>query len=66
MAEPKDYVKRHLEKRDVNHETLSAALIDALNAFSQEEYEQTKVMDQLGAALESDPLPPHKKISAVH
>jgi hypothetical protein len=64
--EPKDYVKRHLVKRHVDHKTLSAAMINALNAFTEDEYEITNVVDNLGAALEADPLPPHKKISAVH
>jgi hypothetical protein len=63
---PKDYVKKHLEERGVDPDTLSGDMIKALNAFSQDEYENTKVIDQLGAALMSDPLPPHQKISAVH
>ena len=66
--ELKGYVRRHLEKRGVDPGTLSPGMIKALNAFSQDEYETTKVIDQLGAALmnESDPLPTHQKISAVH
>jgi hypothetical protein len=64
--ELKDYVRRHLEKRGVDPDTLSGDMIKALNAFSQDEYEKTKVIDQLGAALMSDPLPTHQKISAVH
>jgi hypothetical protein len=62
---PKDYVRKHLEERGVDPNTLSGDMIKALNAFSEEEYE-TKVIDQLGAALMSDPLPTHQKISAVH
>ena len=65
---PKDYVRKHLEERGVDPDSLSPGMIKALNAFSQDEYETTKVIDQLGAALmnESDPLPTHQKISAVH
>ena len=63
---PKDYVKKHLEDRGVDPKTLSDAMIDALNAFSKKEYEETKLVDNLGAALTSDPLPPSQKISAVH
>lgn len=64
--EPNDYVRRHLKKQKIDPDTLSNALIEALNAFSQVEYENTKVMDQLGDALLKDPLPPDQKISAVH
>lgn len=63
---PKDYVKKHLEERGVDWTTLSDAMIDALNGFSKKEYEETKLVDNLGAALTSDPLPPSQKISAVH
>jgi hypothetical protein len=63
---PKDYVRKHLVERGVDPETLSPDMIKALNAFSQDEYETTKVIDQLGAALMSDPLPTHEKLSAVH
>ena len=41
-------------------------MIDALNAFSKKEYEETNLVDNLGAALTGDPLPPSQKISAVH
>jgi hypothetical protein len=64
--EPKDYVKRHLAKQKVDPDSLSKAMIEALNAFSEDEYENTKVMDKLGDALLKDPLPPDQKISAVH
>ena len=63
---PKDYVKKHLEDRGVDPATLSDDMIDALNAFSRKEYEETKLVDTLGAALTNDPLPPSQKISAVH
>ena len=64
---PKDYVKNHLVERGVDPDTLSPDMIKALNAFSREEYETTKVIDQLGAALMSDDPPAtHQKISAVH
>ena len=63
---PKDYVMKHLEDRGVDPATLSDDMIDALNAFSRKEYEETKLVDTLGAALTSDPLPPSQKISAVH
>jgi hypothetical protein len=64
-TEPKEYVRKHLvEKRHVEPKTLSDDLIKALNAFTEEEF--TRLVDNLGAALENDPLPAHKKISAVH
>ena len=63
---PKDYVKQHLIERGVNTDSLSPDLIEALNGFSRDEYKTTKVMDQLGAALMSDPNPTDKKLSALH
>jgi hypothetical protein len=64
---PKDYVRKHLVEREVDPDSLSDDMIKALNAFSQDEYEKTKVIDQLGAALMSDDPPAtHQKLTAVH
>ncbi|HKG43877.1 MAG TPA: hypothetical protein VKB10_06505 [Gaiellaceae bacterium] len=62
--QPKDYVKKHLSKNDVDPETLPDGVIDALNAFSEEEL---KRVDNLGEQLEeAGGMTPGSKISAVH
>jgi hypothetical protein len=60
---PKDHVKKHLDKRGIDPATLSDSVIDALNAFTEEEL---KRVDDLGTALTSDPISPASKVSAVH
>ena len=49
--EPKEHVKKHLEKRGIDPRTLTDAVIDALNAFSEDELDK---VDKLGAALMAD------------
>lgn len=61
--QPKDHVKKHLHDNNVDPATLSDDVIDALNAFSEPEL---KKVDNLGSALEADPVQPSQKISAVH
>ena len=62
--EPKEHVKKHLEKRGINPGSLSDDVIDAFNAMSDDEL---KKADDLGAALMDDPsLNDNKRISAVH
>jgi len=62
--QPKDYVKKHLSKNDVDPGTLPDGVIDALNAFSEEEL---KRVDNLGEQLEeAGGMTPGSKISAVH
>ena len=62
--EPKEHVKRHLEKRHIPVTDLTDDAIDALNAFSKEELER---VDTLGDALMNDGmLDSNQKISAVH
>jgi hypothetical protein len=60
--DPKDHVKKHLKKNGVNPAMLPPAVIEALNAFSEEELVK---VDCLGEALEAANLP-DIKISAVH
>lgn len=60
---PKDHVKKHLDKRGIDPATLSDSVMDALNAFSEQEL---KKVDDLGTALTDDPLPAGSKVSVVH
>jgi hypothetical protein len=60
---PNHHVKEHLNKRHIDPETLSHDVIDALNAFSEDELD---MVDKLGAALTRDPIQPDIKVSAVH
>ena len=62
--QPKDHVKKHLEKNGVDPAQLSDGTIEVLNTFT--EVELVKV-HELGGQLQADPnLDPHLKISAVH
>jgi hypothetical protein len=62
--EPKDHVKKHLEKTGIDHTQLSDGTIEVLNTFT--ETELVKV-HELGGALANDPnLSPDQKVSAVH
>jgi hypothetical protein len=62
--EPKEHVKKHLEKRDIPVTDLTDKAIDALNAFSEEELRR---VDTLGDALMNDGmLDSNQRISAVH
>jgi hypothetical protein len=62
--EPKEHVKKHLKKNNVEPDDLSDSVIDALNAFSEDEL---KKVDHLGAVLMSDPgISPDTRICAVH
>lgn len=62
--EPKEHVKKHLKKNNVDAAILSQAVIDALNDFDEDELEK---VDTLGEALMSDPgLSPDTRICAVH
>jgi len=61
---PKEHVKKHLEKRHIPESKCTDDVIDALNAFSEEELE---MVDNLGDALMKDGmLDDSQKISAVH
>ena len=59
------HAKRHLEKRRIPESKLTDDVVDALNAFSEEELDK---VDSLGDALMSDDKMPdsNEKISAVH
>ena len=62
--EPKDHVKKHLQKAGVDPAQLSDGTIEVLNTFT--EVELVKVYE-LGGELENDPnLSPNQKVSAVH
>ena len=62
--EPKEHVKKHLEKRDIPVTDLTDDAIVALNAFSDGELDR---VDELGAELMADDnLIDHQRISAVH
>jgi hypothetical protein len=62
--EPKEHVKKHLEKNGVDPDKLSDGVIEALNAFSDAELVK---VDHLGAQLMSDPgISPDTRICAVH
>lgn len=62
--QPKEHVKRHLEKRHIPVSDLTDDVIDALNAFSDDELDK---VDNLGDALMNDGmLDSNQKISAVH
>jgi hypothetical protein len=62
--QPKEHVKKHLEKRNIPESDLTDDAIDALNAFSKEELDR---VDTLGDALMNDGmLDSSQKISAVH
>jgi hypothetical protein len=65
MTKPlKDPAKKHLEKRHIPESKLTDDVVDALNAFSEEELNR---VDKLGEALMNDGmLDPSQKISAVH
>jgi len=62
--EPKDHVKKHLEKTGIDHAQLSEGTIEVLNTFT--EAELVKV-HELGDQLQKEPnLSPDQKVSAVH
>jgi hypothetical protein len=62
--QPKDHVKKHLEKNGVDPAKLSDGTIEALNSFSDPELAK---LDALGGQLQEDgTLSPAMKISAVH
>lgn len=62
--EPKEHVKKHLEKRGIPVSDLTDDVVDALDAFSKEELDR---VDTLGDALMNDGmLDSNQKISAVH
>ena len=61
--QPKEKVKKHLDKRGINPATLPDPVIDALNALEGE----IDQVDDLGKALmDAGSLSPETKISAVH
>jgi hypothetical protein len=63
--EPKEHVKKHLEKRGIPVSKLTDEVVDALDAFSEAELDNK--VDVLGAALMNDGmLDSSQKISAVH
>ena len=63
--EPKEHVKKHLEKRGIPVSKLTNEVVDALDAFSEAELNDK--VDVLGAALMDDEMLTDKqKISAVH
>jgi hypothetical protein len=63
--EPKEHVKKHLEKRHIPVSKLTDEVVDALDAFSEAELDNK--VDVLGAALMNDGmLDSSQKISAVH
>jgi hypothetical protein len=62
--EPKEHVKKHLEKRGIPVSDLTDQVVDALDAFSKAELDR---VDTLGDALMNDGmLDSNQKISAVH
>jgi len=62
--EPKEHVKKHLQKAGIDPAQLSDGTIDVLNTFT--EVELVKVYE-LGGELMNDPnLSPNQKVSAVH
>ncbi|HEV8098739.1 MAG TPA: hypothetical protein VGP56_06305 [Gaiellaceae bacterium] len=65
MPKPlKEPAKKHIEKRNIPESKLTDKVVDALNAFSEEEL---KRIDDLGSALMDDGmLDSNQKISAVH
>jgi len=61
--QPKDKVKKHLDKRGIDPATLPDPVIDALNAL-EDEIDQ---VDNLGTVLmDAQSLTDKTKISAVH
>jgi hypothetical protein len=62
--QPKDHVKKHLEKRKIDPTTLPDPVMDALNAFTPDEL--MKVDNLGGALMDAGSLSPDMKISAVH
>lgn len=61
--QPKEKVKKHLEKREIDPATLPEPVIDALNALE----DQIDKVDDLGKALmDAQSLTDKTKISAVH
>jgi len=61
--QPKEKVKKHLEKRGIDPGTLPDPVIDALNALD----DQMDQVDDLGKALmDAQNLTDKTKISAVH
>jgi hypothetical protein len=62
--EPKEHVKKHLEKRGIPVSKVSDDAIEAFNTFSKDELD---LVDTLGEALMNDPMLDDKqRISAVH
>ena len=61
--QPKEYVKAHLRKNGVDPAGLSEDVIEALNAFSNDEL---KLVDRLGETLQQASVTPDTKISVVH
>jgi hypothetical protein len=61
--QPKDKVKKHLDKRGIDPGTLPDPVIDALNALEDE----IDKVDNLGTVLmDAQSLTDKTKISAVH
>ena len=61
--QPKEHVKKHLEKREIDPATLPDTVIDALNALD----DQIDKVDDLGKALmDAQSLTDKTKICAVH
>jgi hypothetical protein len=61
--QPKDKVKKHLDKRGIDPVTLPDPVIDALNALEDE----IDKVDNLGTVLmDAQSLTDKSKISAVH
>ena len=61
--QPKDKVKKHLDKRGIDPVTLPDPVIDALNALEDE----IDKVDNLGTVLmDAQSLTDKTKISAVH
>jgi hypothetical protein len=60
----KEHAKKHIKDRDIPEDKLTDDVIEALNAFSDDEL---KKVDELGDALMNDGmLDSNQKISAVH
>jgi hypothetical protein len=60
----KEHAKKHIKDRDIPEDKLTDEVVDALNAFSDEEL---KRVDTLGDALMKDGmLDSNQKVSAVH
>jgi hypothetical protein len=61
--QPKEHVKAHLRKNNVDPGVLPDDVIEALNDFSPQELRK---VDRLGETLEESNLPLNVRLSAVH